>query len=430
MNGLPALAQSVQSQGRGNDSMLVHMTPREVGGLQALAMANGGSLTINPQTGLPEAGFLDNILPMIAGAALTIGSGGVIDPFTASMIVGGGTAVVTGDVEKGFQAGLGAYGGAGLGSGLTAAGTVANAAPAAAPGTLAVNATPVVSQAATAATPATVTLPGGGAEQATTSLLDSFKGPLPPGVTPPVAAGTGTSVGTATMPASATAGLKSGASYGTSSAPTMDYNFSRAGEGFKALAGPEGRAAFMSEAGVGGLTGLAKYGGAAALPLLSSDAQGAPAGAPQNIRPYEYDPGRQDVAYRTGAPTESSAEQRYFDPRFKPMPIYRAKDGGSVPMLEDGGFVMTKKAVDGLGGGSNKKGQEELKKGLGAIALKGPGARRGPKAGKDDKIKTSIEGKIPARVSHGEAYVTKKGVKKAGGTTNMYELMRRAARKA
>jgi hypothetical protein len=123
MNGLPALAQSVQSQGRGNDSMLVHMTPREVGGLQALAMANGGSLTINPQTGLPEAGFLDNILPMIAGAALTIGSGGAIDPFTASMIVGGGTAAVTGDVEKGFQAGFGAYGGAGLGGSLAATGS-------------------------------------------------------------------------------------------------------------------------------------------------------------------------------------------------------------------------------------------------------------------------------------------------------------------
>jgi hypothetical protein len=123
MNGLPALAQSVQSQGRGNDSMLVHMTPREVGGLQALAMANGGSLTINPQTGLPEAGFLDNILPMIAGAALTIGTSGAIDPFTASMIVGGGTAAVTGDVEKGFQAGFSAYGGAGLGGSLAATGS-------------------------------------------------------------------------------------------------------------------------------------------------------------------------------------------------------------------------------------------------------------------------------------------------------------------
>ena len=51
-------AQGLASLGRGNDSMLVHMTPKEVEGLQGLAMAHGGSLTINPQTGLPEAGFV------------------------------------------------------------------------------------------------------------------------------------------------------------------------------------------------------------------------------------------------------------------------------------------------------------------------------------------------------------------------------------
>ena len=42
------MANQLQSMGRGEDSMLVHMTPKEVGGLQALAMAHGGSLTINP----------------------------------------------------------------------------------------------------------------------------------------------------------------------------------------------------------------------------------------------------------------------------------------------------------------------------------------------------------------------------------------------
>jgi hypothetical protein len=78
----------------------------------------------------------------------------------------------------------------------------------------------------------------------------------------------------------------------------------------------------------------------------------------------------------------------------------RMKDGG-VPMLEDGGFVLTKKAVDGLGKGSNKKGQENARRGLGAIPIKGPGT------GTSDSIKTSIEGKRPALVSNGEAYVPK-----------------------
>jgi hypothetical protein len=104
--------------------------------------------------------------------------------------------------------------------------------------------------------------------------------------------------------------------------------------------------------------------------------------------------------------------------------------GGSVPMLEDGGFVLTKKAVDGLGRGSNKKGQKVASRGLGAIPIKGAGAKRGPKAGVDDKIKTSIEGKRPALVSNGEAYVPKKQVAKKGGAKAFYALMDKAEKQA
>jgi hypothetical protein len=103
--------------------MLIHMAPDEVRGLQALAMAHGGSLTINPDTGLPEAGFLDKLLPTIIGAGLTFFSGGAINPMMAAGIVGGIQTVRTGDIGKGLAAGLGAYGGAGLTSGLTTAGT-------------------------------------------------------------------------------------------------------------------------------------------------------------------------------------------------------------------------------------------------------------------------------------------------------------------
>jgi hypothetical protein len=53
------IAQGIAELGRNGDSMLVHMTPREVQGLQSLAMAHGGSLTVNPDTGLPEANFLE-----------------------------------------------------------------------------------------------------------------------------------------------------------------------------------------------------------------------------------------------------------------------------------------------------------------------------------------------------------------------------------
>jgi hypothetical protein len=119
---LAVLADHMASKGRGNDSMLVHMTPREVAGLQALAKAHGGSLTINPDTGLPEAGWVDKLLPTIIGAGISFFSGGTIDPKTAAMIVGGVQTVRTGDIGKGIQAGLGAYGGAGITAGMTAAG--------------------------------------------------------------------------------------------------------------------------------------------------------------------------------------------------------------------------------------------------------------------------------------------------------------------
>jgi hypothetical protein len=116
------IAEQVRAQGRGNDSLLIHMTPKEVGGLQALAMANGGSLTINPQTGLPEAGFLESLLPAILGAGITVATGGAAAPWMIGAGIGGVEALRTGDVGKGLLAGLGAFGGAGLTGALTSAG--------------------------------------------------------------------------------------------------------------------------------------------------------------------------------------------------------------------------------------------------------------------------------------------------------------------
>ena len=127
---LQNLAHSMQSSGRGGDTMLVHMNPKEVAGLQQLAMAHGGSLTINPETGLPEAGFLSSLLPTIIGAALTIGTGGAINPMTAGLITGAGTGLMTGNLKKGLMAGLGAFGGAGMGAGLMSASSLASTAPA------------------------------------------------------------------------------------------------------------------------------------------------------------------------------------------------------------------------------------------------------------------------------------------------------------
>jgi hypothetical protein len=92
--GLHHTAHYLRSKGRGNDTMLVHMTPSEVKGLQAIALRHGGSLTINPDTGLPEAGFLEQILPIVAAAGLTYLTAGAAAPtLTAALgATGGGIA--------------------------------------------------------------------------------------------------------------------------------------------------------------------------------------------------------------------------------------------------------------------------------------------------------------------------------------------------
>jgi hypothetical protein len=124
-------AQDIASYGRNGDTMLVHMTPDEVGGLQALAMSQGGSLTINPDTGLPEAGFLSDtfkaFLPTLIGAGVSIMSGGAIPAWAIGLGAGAIEAKRTGDLGRGLMAGLGAYGGAGLGQGLAASGAKAGA---------------------------------------------------------------------------------------------------------------------------------------------------------------------------------------------------------------------------------------------------------------------------------------------------------------
>jgi hypothetical protein len=126
---LELAAQHLASRGRKGDSMLVHMAPEEVSGLQALAKAHGGTLTLNPDTGLPEANFLKRLLPTLIGAGLSFIPG--VGPLMAAGLVGGFEGLRTGSLGKGLMAGMGAFGGAGLAGGLTAAGAGAAGAGAA-----------------------------------------------------------------------------------------------------------------------------------------------------------------------------------------------------------------------------------------------------------------------------------------------------------
>jgi hypothetical protein len=100
---LHTLAKHVQQKGRGKDQMLVHMTPKEVQGLQALAKAHGGSLTINPETGLAEAGFLEQVLPIVAMAAATYFTAGAAAPALSTAL----GSTMAGGIAAGSLAGAG-----------------------------------------------------------------------------------------------------------------------------------------------------------------------------------------------------------------------------------------------------------------------------------------------------------------------------------
>jgi hypothetical protein len=100
---LHTLAKHVQQKGRGKDQMLVHMTPKEVQGLQALAKAHGGSLTVNPETGLAEAGFLEQVLPIVAMAAATYFTAGAAAPALRAAL----GSTMAGGIAAGSLAGAG-----------------------------------------------------------------------------------------------------------------------------------------------------------------------------------------------------------------------------------------------------------------------------------------------------------------------------------
>jgi hypothetical protein len=131
---LHKFAEQVASQGRGDDSLLVHMTPDEVRRLQAFAEANGTTMTINPDTGLPEAGMLSDLFKAVAPIALGaflgpagmgLTFGGLSSAVSAGIATGGITALATGSLSRGLMAGLGAYGGAGLAEGISNMGATA-----------------------------------------------------------------------------------------------------------------------------------------------------------------------------------------------------------------------------------------------------------------------------------------------------------------
>ena len=291
MNQLHPIAQAVQSQGRGKDTQLVHMTPNEVQGLQALAKAHGGSLSINTNTGLPEAGILESLLPTILGAGLAAATGG------SSLMIGAGLGALqyarTGSLEKGLMAGLGAYGGAGLGASLAGAGATA------------------------------------GSEAMTNLAAEQAKQQAAAAAAKDVAA----------KEAAQLAAKKAGEELAlqqanTLGANTFSQNLSNMGTGLKtAFSSPT---TFMNQFGGSGMD-LAKYGGAAAAPMLLQQPKTTTPPSDNEQYQYTYNPNRaseEDLAAQRAA--NPYGELTYFRPQYQGPRMVRVAQGGELKYADGG----------------------------------------------------------------------------------------------
>ena len=111
-------AQGLASLGRNGDTMLMHVSPSEVGGLKKVGDSLGIKMTTNPYTGMPEAfnfgDFFTSFLPTIAGIAAAPATGGFsMAPILAGAGTGAALAAAKGQdpLMGGLTGGLGGYGG-------------------------------------------------------------------------------------------------------------------------------------------------------------------------------------------------------------------------------------------------------------------------------------------------------------------------------
>jgi hypothetical protein len=284
---LQLAAQHLSSKGRGNDSRLIHVSPRELQGLQALAKAKGGSLTINPETGLPEAGFLEDVLPIAATAALMFVPGG---PALAGSVGG----ALTGGLASGALA-------TGIGTGLLAGGAS------------------ILGQAL-----------GGGrvdmGKAATTGVLSGLAGGMfAPGtpsadVATPVKA---LEAAQATTPAGAGSGVDKAFAF-NSAGEMVPANYAADITGATNLpaAAPEASKSFFGSLSPKQKLGLG-LGATGALSLLGGMNQPKMPSAPTSpsyIRPYTYS--------QTRNPNYGQPGEAYYNQSYTALPPYRAAAGG------------------------------------------------------------------------------------------------------
>lgn len=304
-------AESVRKAGTGGDKVLAHINPREAAMLQA---TRGGGM--NPDTGLPEYGFFDDIGNFLKKAAP------VVLPVALNFLVPGLGAIASGAIGSGIGAMIN---GASPGEALQAA-AIGGATGAVFSGVQG------------------MMKPGG-------TFMGGVQAGLP-GAAPYVPAAPTNAMSTQSGKALETA-ARSGSNQFT--APESPGMFDKVGN-------------WMSEhpfytAGIAGL-------GGAALASAMQPEQGEAPSLPPGATPEQI----QAARFPAGAFTQRIA------PRYDFVPTMYAAQGGeldarigghlsgpgtgvsdSIPArLSDGEFVMTAKAVRGAGGGSREKGARKM----------------------------------------------------------------------
>jgi len=451
--GVAHAAERTRQMGRGQDTMLVHMTPNEVNSLQGLAMSMGGSLTINPDTGLPEAGWLGKLLPTILGFGLNFIPG--VGPLAAAGIVAAGQTAITGDLRKGLMAGLGAYGGASLAGavaptatanlGTTAAGTTVGGG---AGKLVAENAAKMATESAAVEAAKQGVVAAGTDVAAKTAAEEALKKAIAGQVTKApgflakfgaeAAGGLGTGMLAKAAPMAAGLGLLGGVSNAFS--PTIKNQEGAVDNSYRGPYTAQKRTATFAPSTDDILASTAErdYFDIDQPEVYNMQGQivqpgsQTPIGTPilqsfLNPNAKKNDPmySFREVPYGlpTSQPTEEELRQLSMRRGMFGLPMGYAP-GGEVH-LADGAFVVDARTVSELGNGSSSAGQELLAR-MGGRPVRGPGD------GVSDSVPARIGRDQPARVARDEVIFGAEAVRKLGkgsqkrGAQKLYAMVDKA----
>jgi hypothetical protein len=517
---LKHLADELAARGRYGDTELVHMTKGEVAGLQSLAEAAGGSLTVNPDTGKPEAFFLAALLPTIlggVGASMGLGALG-----TAAL--GAGVGALSAKAQDrnplmgAIMGGMGGYGGGQLAGALQGAG--ANAAQQAAMQAAPELANQAVGQGLQAGGTQGLQMAGTqglqmgtvapqlvGETAAQNTLAAQATGDfLAQPYHQQMGAGIqslGSEAGRDTA-LQALGGAKGALKSGSMAAapamydymtqmpeveeeeetvlPRYDYTAGLTGD-YYGMGGDNStrergyftQPTFTRRAAQGGIMQLAEGGDtdpkdpAQGMTGASAEAMRYLMGQTASSRPAQpaasmfggnlaqaistAPTGQRSLFNVSGGTTPRTDRQfmydqathsvmrnpNYVDPKIERDRLaalassvgnpYDFSEGGLAELakggMKAGGFVVPADVVSMVGEGNTEAGYKDI-----ARAIPGATPIRGKDGGQADTVKTSIEGKQPARVAHGEMYVPPEAVKRAGGAKKLYAMMDKVRKQA